>query len=42
MFWIGFTIGLVLGSNISLFLYAIILSWKRKGGTLNDFSQFII
>ena len=25
-----------------IFLYAIILSWKRKGGTLNDFSQFII
>ena len=26
MFWIGLTIGLVLGANISLFLYAIILN----------------
>lgn len=30
MFWIGFIIGLVLGANISLFLYAIILSGKRS------------
>lgn len=29
MFWIGFIVGLVLGANISLFLYAIILSGKQ-------------
>lgn len=29
MFIIGMLIGLVLGANISLFLYAIILSGKR-------------
>lgn len=29
MFWIGFIIGLVLGANISLFLYAFILSGKK-------------
>lgn len=27
--WIGLTIGLVLGANISLFFYAIILTGKR-------------
>ena len=30
MFWIGFFIGLVLGANISLFLYAIILTGQRS------------
>jgi len=30
MFWIGFTIGLVLGANISLFLYAIISTGNEK------------
>ena len=34
MFWIGFTIGLVLGANISLFLYAIILTGKKSDGGL--------
>ena len=29
MFWIGMIIGLILGANISLFLYAIILSGKE-------------
>lgn len=29
MFWLGFIIGLILGANISLFLYAIILNGKR-------------
>ena len=28
MFWLGIIIGLILGSNISLFLYAIILAGK--------------
>lgn len=28
--WLGLFIGLVLGANISLFLYAIILSGKRS------------
>ena len=28
MFWIGLIVGLVLGANISLFLYAIILVAK--------------
>ncbi len=28
MFWLGLIIGLVLGANISLFLYAIILAGK--------------
>ena len=30
MFWIGFFIGLVLGANISLFFYSIILTGKRS------------
>lgn len=29
MFWLGIIIGLILGSNISLFLYAIILVGKK-------------
>ena len=29
MFWLGLIIGLVLGANISLFLYAIILAGKE-------------
>lgn len=28
MFWIGLIVGLILGANISLFLYAIILAGK--------------
>ena len=52
MFWIGLTIGLVLGANISLFLYAIILTGKQADERLekiietedrsNASSQFII
>ena len=34
MFWLGFVIGLVLGANISLFLYAIILSGKQADENL--------
>lgn len=29
MFWVGFIVGLILGANISLFLYAIILVGKQ-------------
>lgn len=28
MFWIGLIVGLILGANIGLFLYAIILAGK--------------
>ena len=48
MFWLGLIIGLVLGANISLFLYAIILSGKQADENMiekrweNDFSKFII
>ena len=34
MFWLGLIIGLVLGANISLFLYAIILTGKRSDEAL--------
>lgn len=30
MFWTGLIVGLILGANISLFLYAIILSGKDE------------
>ena len=30
MFWKGLIVGLILGSNISLFLYAIILAGKDE------------
>jgi len=30
MFWLGLVIGLILGANISLFLYAIILAGKER------------
>ena len=36
MFWLGFVIGLVLGANISLFLYAIILSGKQADENLKE------
>ena len=48
MFWVGFIVGLVLGANISLFLYAIILTGKQSDGKIkekrweNDISKFII
>lgn len=29
MFWIGLIVGLILGANISLILYALILSAKK-------------
>lgn len=29
MFWLGLSIGLILGANISLLLYALILSGKN-------------
>lgn len=29
MFWLGLIIGLVLGANISLFLYALIINAKK-------------
>ena len=34
MFWMGFITGLVLGANISLFLYTIILTGKRADEAL--------
>jgi len=30
LFWYGFITGLVLGANISLFLYALILAGKEE------------
>ena len=30
LFWIGLIVGLILGANISLFLYAIILAGKER------------
>lgn len=30
MFWLGIIIGLVLGANISLFLYAMIIAGKES------------
>lgn len=30
MFWIGLIIGLIIGSNIALIIYAFILVGKRK------------
>lgn len=36
MIWIGLIIGLVLGSNISLFLYAIILAGKKANEGFYD------
>lgn len=29
MFWVGFIVGIILGANISLVLYAIILAGRR-------------
>ena len=34
MLWLGLFIGLVLGANISLFLYATILTGKRSDEAL--------
>jgi len=30
MFWIGLLVGLIVGANISLFLYAIIIAGKEN------------
>jgi len=30
MFWIGFIIGIIIGANISLILYACIIAGKRS------------
>ncbi len=39
MFWMGLIIGLVLGANISLFLYAIILSGKKSDEIIEKHSS---
>lgn len=36
MFWIGLIVGLVLGANISLLLYAIILVGKQSDEQYNN------
>lgn len=36
MFWLGLIIGLVLGANISLFLYAMIIAGRESERKLND------
>lgn len=36
MFWWGLIVGLVLGANISLFLYAIIFLGKKSEDMEND------
>lgn len=30
MFWVGLLVGLIVGANISLFLYAIIIAGKES------------
>lgn len=36
MFWLGLIIGLVLGANISLFLYAMIIAGKESERKMNN------
>ncbi len=36
MFWCGLIIGLVLGANISLFLYAMIIAGKESERKINN------
>lgn len=36
MFWWGLIVGLVLGANISLFLYAIIIAGKESERKMNN------
>ena len=36
MFWCGLIIGLVLGANISLFLYAMIIAEKESERKINN------
>ena len=38
MFWVGLIVGLFVGANISLFLYAIILVGKRSD-TYNEWRK---
>lgn len=36
MFWWGLIVGLVLGANISLFLYAMIIAGKESERKMNN------
>lgn len=36
MFWIGLIVGLILGANIGLFLYAIILTGKKSDEKIEE------
>ena len=36
MFWCGLIIGLVLGANISLFIYAMIIAGKESERKINN------
>ena len=36
MFWLGLIIGLILGANISLILYAIILTGKQSDKNIEE------
>lgn len=36
MFWIGLIIGLILGANISLFLYALIIVGKQSDKNMTN------
>lgn len=36
MFWIGLIVGLILGANISLILYAIILTGKKADEDIEE------
>lgn len=37
MFWIGLGIGIILGANISLVLYALILAGKNEDESLSKY-----
>lgn len=37
MFWIGLGVGIILGSNISLILYALILAGKNADENLANY-----
>lgn len=36
MFWLGLIVGLVLGANISLFLYAMIIAGNESERKMNN------
>ena len=36
MFWLGLFVGFILGTNISLFLYALIINAKKCDKQIND------